>query len=228
MPRIGREIAGTPLLLVREEDMTAESLRLTPEEERHAASFTHPKRRAEWALGRVAAREALARAAGIDPGGLVVLPDEDGAPRGFHEGRPLALGVSISHGHGRAISWALTEGLPGVDLERVKPRPEGTFRFYLDPEERASLQKLEGEERDRAAVVLWSLKEAVWKTLRPHRGVGLLDFKLGGVDGLAASGGVVATPSRGAVDLARERGIEKIEARFLCEGEIVYAWAVAR
>jgi hypothetical protein len=58
--------------------------------------------------------------------------------------------------------------------------------------------------------------------------VGLLDFKLGGVDALAASSGVVATPLRGAVELARQRGIERIEARFLCEGEIVYAWAVAR
>jgi 4'-phosphopantetheinyl transferase len=228
MTRIGREIPGTPLLLVREEDMAPGSVRLAPEEESQAATFTHPKRRAEWALGRVAAREALARAAGIDAEGLVVLPDEEGAPRGLREGKPLALGLSISHGHGRAIAWALEGGLPGVDLERVKPRPEGTFRFYLDPEERASLEKLEDEERDRAAVVLWSLKEAVWKTLRPHRGVGLLDFKLGGVDALAASSGVVATPLRGAVELARQRGIERIEARFLCEGEIVYAWAVAR
>ena len=227
MPRIGREIAGTPLLLVREEDMTAESLRLTPEEERHAASFTHPKRRAEWALGRVAAREALARAAGIDPGGLVVLPDEDGAPRGFHEGRPLALGVSISHGHGRAIAWALTEGLPGVDLERVKPRPEGTFRFYLDIEERASLQKLEGEERDRAAVVLWSLKEAAWKTLRPHRGIALLDFELAPLDALSERGETTATPRQGALELARRRDVVRIRVRFVRQGELVYSWANA-
>ena len=57
--------------------------------------------------------------------------------------------------------------------------------------ERAPLGPSKGPARDRAAVLLWSIKEAAWKTLRPHRGVGLVDFEVLGVE-LGADAGSVA------------------------------------
>jgi phosphopantetheinyl transferase len=117
--------------------------------------------------------------------------------------------------------------LPGVDLERVRPRPEGTFRFYLDPREREQLAGLGGEERDAAAVVLWSLKEAAWKTLRPHRGVGLLDFELAPIDARTGSGETIATPRGPAVALAAALSVKQVRLRFVRQGELVYSWAFA-
>jgi len=226
MPPFARELAGSPLVVLSGEE-TSGLLPLARDEEQHAATLAHPKRREEWILGRLAAKEALARAGVPRTEEITVRADADGAPRGFARGEPLPHGLSISHGHGLAVAWALERGLPGVDLERVRPRPEGTFRFYLEPGEREPLLALEGAERDRAAVVLWSLKEAVWKTLRPHRGIALLDFALGAVDARAPSGEVLALPREKALELARARSISRIHARFVVQGELVFSWAWA-
>ncbi len=224
MPRFARELPGTPLLVVTTEDVGPLPL-LTPAEESHLETLVHEKRRTEWVLGRIAGKEALARLIARAPEEIAVLPGASGEPTGYLGSVPLPQGLSLSHGHGQAIAWALEQGRPGVDLERVKPRPEGTFRFYLAPEERTSLERLEGSARDTAAVVLWSLKEAVWKTLRPHRGVALLDFALGEVDATAEEGEVVAEPRGAALEVARPLGVARIQARFVRRGDLVYAWA---
>lgn len=226
MPSFASELEGTPLTVVREADLEAAPL-LAPEEMGHLASLAHPKRRGEWILGRFAAKAAVARAMGGPLADVRVMAGPDGAPSAVRDGATLACGLSISHGHGRAVAWAVPRGLPGVDLERVKPRPEGTFRFYLEPEEREPLLALAGVERDRAAVVLWSIKEAAWKTLRPHRGVALLDFRLAPLDARAEEGEVLATPIRGAEALARALSVTSVRVRFVRRGDLVYSWAIA-
>src|SRR5205823_1303514 len=159
---------------------------LSAPEQAVAAAFPMEKRRRDWSLGRLAAKAALllaleerGDAARADE--LLVLAGPEGAPvperlLASGERAPLELGLSLSHGHGLGAAWALASGRPGVDLERIKERPEGTFRFYLDERERAPLAALAGSARDELAVVLWAIKEAAWKTLRPGRGVGLIDL----------------------------------------------------
>jgi 4'-phosphopantetheinyl transferase EntD len=226
MPRFARELPGTPLLVVTSEDVGPLPT-LSPLEESHRATLVHEKRRAEWVLGRIAGKEALARLLARAPEEIAVLPGASGEPTGYLGSMVLPHRLSLSHGHGQAIAWALDRGFPGVDLERVKPRPEGTFRFYLAPEERSALERLEGNRRDTAAVVLWSLKEAVWKTLRPHRGVALLDFALGEVDATAEAGEVTVEPRGAALEAARPLGVTRIAARFVRRADLVYAWAWA-
>jgi 4'-phosphopantetheinyl transferase EntD len=229
---LGRELALSPLVLVDAVDEAG--ARLAPAESELAARFKHPKRRSEWILGRLAAKAALVRALAargetVAPEDLAVLVGPDGAPEPFRvrgsDREPLDIGLSVTHGHGLGAAWALEGGLPGIDLERVRERPEGTFRFYLDADERAPLAALEGPARDRAAVLLWSLKEAAWKTLRPHRGVGLVDFEVLGVELAANAGSVRVTPRKAGVELARERGVVALEARWRIEGDLVFAWA---
>jgi phosphopantetheinyl transferase len=229
---LGRELADSPLVLVDARDEATDLL--APLERELAARFPHPKRRSEWILGRLAAKAALVRAlavrgVAVSPGEIVIGIGPDGAPEATHvRGSDMGrLGLSISHGHGLGAAWALEGGLPGIDLERVRPRPEGTFRFYLDEKERAPLGGLSGESRDRAAVLLWSIKEASWKTLRPHRGVGLIDFEVGGGDLTADSGVISVKPRRMAVELAEAQGVTTIEVRFKVEGDLVFAWARA-
>jgi hypothetical protein len=143
------------------------------------------------------------------------------------DGTPLGLGLTLTHGHGVAAAWATTSALPGADLELVRPRPEGTFRFYLDEKERVPLLALAGAERDAAAIVLWALKEATWKTLRPPRGIGIIDFELTVADLRASSGEASVGLRRGALDLARERKATTLRAWFRREGDLVFAWASA-
>lgn len=226
---------GTPLVLVTEGESAAlAGTALGPEDREALAAIKLEKRRSEWTLGRLAAKLALAwvlveRGAPPDLADLVIRPGADGAPEAFlRSGADLVrleVGLSLTHGHGLGAAWALPGGLPGIDLERVRPRPEGTFRFYLDPREREPLLALAGEERDAGAVVLWALKEAVWKTLRPHRGVGIIDFEIFAPD-LRASQGSARVELRGAaVELARTRGVSRIEAQYRREGDMVAAWA---
>src|SRR5262245_41403436 len=138
--------------------------------------FEVEKRRLDWLLGRSAAKAAVRAAIGDRaPPTLAILDDENGAPAAFAvEGsalRPLDVALSLSPCHGLGVAVASERDLVGVDVERVRPRPEPTFRFYLHEDERAPLAALgEGPARDEAAIVLWALKEAAWKALRPARG----------------------------------------------------------
>ena len=56
---LGRELAASPLVLVDARDDAA--LLLAPLERELAARFSHPKRRSEWILGRLAGKAALVR-----------------------------------------------------------------------------------------------------------------------------------------------------------------------
>jgi phosphopantetheinyl transferase (holo-ACP synthase) len=221
------------------------AVRLTPGEREQQAGYPAEKRRQDWLLGRLAAKEALREA--WSRAGHGAVPDwqafsvgtlPSGAPDVVGLDPPLA--VSLSHGHGRAVSWACPPGaegaLPGVDLERIKARPAGTFRFYLHSEERAWLDGLEGAEkgqppraRDVAAIVLWALKEAAFKALRPPRGTGLLDVSVQEVSEFAApKGGARLAYRDGAFDRARGLGVHEVRAGWRRDGDLILAWVEAR
>jgi phosphopantetheinyl transferase (holo-ACP synthase) len=210
------------------------------------------KRRRDWLLGRAAAKTAARAAWGA--GGQPVLEwsafsvvsqPASGAPR-LVERAPSgrrSLAVSLSHGHGRAAAWALPQGeaggLPGVDLELVRPRRRGTLRFYLHPAERAWVEALPHADgpapggapawpRDVAAVLLWTLKEAAFKTLQPPRGQGLLDVGVELVDPWESPRGQARVELRGQARALSERlGVRSMEARWQRHGELYLAWVVA-
>jgi len=219
--------------------------RLTSAERDRMAAFPSEKRRHDWLLGRVAAKAAVRRAlrrrgrpapSWVE---IAVGSSEAGAPRvQLPGGEALALALSLSHGHGRAAAWATTPGprggLPGVDLERIRPRPEGTLRFYLHPEERAWVDPLEpGDDapgpRDVAAVVLWSLKEAAFKALQPPRGLGLLDVALVLSDPWdAPSGRAEVTYRGGLAERAAAHGVGAVRAGWRREpDDLCLAWVGA-
>jgi phosphopantetheinyl transferase (holo-ACP synthase) len=171
--------------------------RLSPAERAVWSGWPAEKRRRDWLLGRAAAKQAARTAWREQPtpwSEVEVTSSAHGAPRLIGPpGRP-PLAVSLTHGHGQAAAWASPPGpeggLPGVDLERVRPRRLGTLRFYLHPPERSWVLELPGNAvdppppdaapspRDLAAIVLWALKEAAFKALQPPRGTGLLDVEV--------------------------------------------------
>lgn len=212
---------------------------LAPAERELFARFEAEKRRQDWLRGRLAARAAVQALLGSCPAELAILADPSGAP--LVQGAPGVV-VSLSHGHGRAAAWALRDGLPGVDLEKVRPRPPGTLRFYLSPEEREWVATFEGSQepqpdrdgpaspRDRAAVVLWALKEAAFKALRPPRGMGLLDVSVTLEGRLTEGGGAARVGWRGGlVGRAAALGATGVEAGWALEGDdLAVAWVRVR
>lgn len=229
-------------LILLDDRLVASPASLALAERELLARFDAEKRRADWLRGRLAARaavEALLLEEGrACPADLAILADPSGAPA-VH-GAPGVV-VSLSHGHGRAAAWALRDGLPGVDLEKVRPRPPGTLRFYLSPEEREWVATFEGSSepqpdrdgppspRDRAAVVLWALKEAAFKALRPPRGLGLLDVSVALEGPLEASGGVARIGWRGGlVGRAAALGATGVEAGWAVQDDLALAWVQVR
>jgi 4'-phosphopantetheinyl transferase len=151
---------------------------LGPAERRSAQGLLVEKRRADWLLGRLAAKRLVARILAevvrmdlpLDAFDIVTEPS--GAPIvRLADGGTLPVGVSISHSEGTAFcaAWADAGGIlsVGADLERIAPRPEGFVRDFFRPSEAAAWEALPaGSERDLFASAVWSAKESVLKALR--------------------------------------------------------------
>jgi phosphopantetheinyl transferase (holo-ACP synthase) len=207
---------------------------LTREEEARLDVLVTEKRRRDFLLGRLAAKDAVRRAlrSSSPPAGkIAILSDENGAPFAVVDGeRAASLSLSLSHGHGQAVALARESGLVGLDLERIRERPEGTFRFYMSDEERDRYvsSRLPGCLRDEAAVVLWALKEAAWKALRPGRGAGLLDVFLSLESPTGSREGSARVRFSGPLrERARQEGVAPAGlAAWRREGDLVVAWAL--
>lgn len=176
---------------------------LGPAERRTLANLHLPKRRADWLLGRCAAKSVvaplLAEASRIElpPDAFDIVSDPSGAPVvRLADGETVPVGVSISHSDGMAFSaaWAdADDGLSaGADLERIAPRSTAFVRDFFRPEEIDAWNALSrGRARDVFATAVWSAKEAVLKALRlgltvDTRAVGilLLESQAGGLPAL--------------------------------------------
>ncbi len=141
--------------------------RLDPTEASIARSFTG-LRRVAFVGGRLAA-QAAARAIGVPAFGLGV--GSQGEPR-----PPAGLVASIAHKQGLAIALVALapDGALGVDLEDDMRAAREAADLVFDAEERASIDRRPEDERDRARVVGFALKEAVYKALAPGCGRTLL------------------------------------------------------
>jgi enterobactin synthetase component D len=176
--------------------------RLAPEERARAVELPAP-RRATWVAGRVALRTAAVHL-GVTP--PAILSDERGAPA-----LPRALTGSISHKETIAVALAtLRQGSShvgvGVDVEYDRPTRVDVARRVLTDAERAALDGLTPEERDRTVRVAFALKEAIYKSIDPvcRRYVGFKEVELAGLSGLEPGEVVVRallSPSPGALSI---------------------------
>ena len=140
---------------------------LGPNERRVLAGLRIEKRRADWRLGRWAAKHALAAASGAEPRRIEVLAAAGGAPQAWLDGARLEVSLSISHRAGRALAVvAAAPATVGCDLELVEPRSGAFVREWLAPCEQALLASRDGLEHARLANLLWTAKEAAAKVRR--------------------------------------------------------------
>jgi phosphopantetheinyl transferase len=149
---------------------------LSPVERARLATFGAESRTAEFLAGRIALRRAIAEHASIEGDRVGIATFEDGAPYAVDvTGAPLPLALSLTHARSTAIAIAAHRRWPtdaagiGVDLVDASdaPRIRATAaRSFPRPLERALALR-----DDRAALVAWSLKEAVGKAFR----IGMLE-----------------------------------------------------
>ncbi len=137
---------------------------LSGEERTQIEGFGSERRRREFALGRLVARELLSAQLAVEHAAVPLCVAADGAPEVDGSG----LHLSISHVATDTQTLAVAAVAPrriGVDLERIQPRRPDLYRFLLAPEDYGLLDALPYT-HDEAQVLIWTLKEAVLKALR--------------------------------------------------------------
>lgn len=130
------------------------------------ARFTVPKRRADWLLGRWAAKRLLVLAgeAGREAD-VAVLAARSGAPEAFVGWKASPLALSLTHSHGVAVAAFGPAGARvGVDLERIEERPVAFLGDWFTAAEQSFVAS--AVSAPLAATLVWSAKEAVVKALR--------------------------------------------------------------
>ena len=141
------------------------------------------KRRAQWLVGRLLAKDAVRmvlrerHGMEIPPADIEIRQDEHGRPNPWgawaHELEQVPC-LSIAHTNGMCMAVAgpaRGDRSVGVDIEQVRPLGEGFEAAAFTPAERMLLRDLNGSERQEWTVRFWSAKEAASKAL----GRGLLD-----------------------------------------------------
>jgi len=121
------------------------------------------KRRNEFATVRALARRALAR---FDVASCEILHDADGVPVW-----PVGMAGSLSHCDTRgfaALGRSDEVGSLGIDAEDLRPLPHDLWPLVLRPDELRDLEALPVDERGRAALVIFSAKESLYKAQYPR------------------------------------------------------------
>lgn len=147
--------------------------RYLDERERAAYEAVGPRGRRGWLLGRIAQKDAV-RLRAWQRGGAALYPVEIATDHDEH-GAPLVRGpatdgvrVSVAHKDELAVALASDRGAPGVDVERIEPRPPALLAVAFTDGELALIRALPGDEW---LARLWAAKEALAKA----RGTGLGD-----------------------------------------------------
>jgi 4'-phosphopantetheinyl transferase len=142
---------------------------LSDTEAEHAATIDLPLARNEFLAARMLARVALASCLGIPPQRIEFVRGVAGKPKiGAPRAEP-AVRFNLSHTRGLVACAVTRIGDIGVDVEEVRAVPLDVAETLFAPPEIEALRALPSDERQEAAAVLWTLKEAFVKA----RGDGL-------------------------------------------------------
>ena len=138
---------------------------------------TPDKRRIEWLLGRLVAKDAVRRylaqryGTAVCPADVEILPDEHGRPTvhgAWSKDVPGIPLLSVSHAQGVAVAIAgegeAVTGI-GVDIEHGGRMHAGTDTLAFTPDEQILLSSIPPIDQDSWRLRLWCAKEAVAKAL---------------------------------------------------------------
>jgi phosphopantetheine--protein transferase-like protein len=150
---------------------------LSPQESSVFETLANSRRKREWLLGRIVAKDAVRlilskslnrRFASAD---IEIFNDASGVPEVYISGNRLTMpeiSLSITHKEGFAVAVALktdSQQKIGIDLEKIEPREEGLEKLFFTQAEQSILSNWLRRDRDLALAAAWSAKEAVAKAL---------------------------------------------------------------
>lgn len=118
------------------------------------------------ASGRDPLRRTLAAYLAVNVAEVVLENGEHGRPR-LAAAHDSTLGFNWSHSGDQAVIAIGRDLAPGIDLERLRPRPRALelARRFFSAEETAALSALSAQQQGAAFFELWTAKEAVLKAL---------------------------------------------------------------
>lgn len=128
---------------------------------------------------RAPLRALLGAYLGLLPDDVVLVDDEYGRPE-LTEPWNRFLQFNWSHSVDKAIIVVAHGVTPGIDIERIRPRPRAmqlAERFF-HREEAAALAAVDESQRERTFLELWTGKEAVLKALGRGLAFGLNRLRL--------------------------------------------------
>lgn len=161
---------------------------LHPNELAYLRSLEFDRRKRSFLLGRLAAKQALARylEGAIDPAAIEIVPGVFQQPV-VRAGSIGPVGVSLAHSQRVACAVAYSELHPlAIDVEDPLPSRDDVIKTQLDPEEldRAAAAWPAGPSH---CTMIWTAKEALSKILRCGM---TCPFELLAVKELYAAGGL--------------------------------------
>lgn len=135
------------------------------------------------ATGRAPMRAVLAAYLGASPGSVDLVDGEHGRP-GLARQHDQALGFNWSHSGHHALMAIGRHVSPGIDVERLRPRPRAMqiAQRFFSSEEVDALHGLSDQAREQAFLRIWTAKEAVVKALGRGLAFGLDRLSIGCVD----------------------------------------------
>jgi len=160
------------LIEQREEDVPESNDWLGERERDHFRTLTFLKRRADWRLGRWAAKCAIASLQSIPLhldllATIEICPLASGAPQVLLHNLPADVSISLSHRSGIAICALTANSVRlGCDLELIEPHSAAFVADYFSGEEQELMEKVASADRWRAVALLWSAKESALKVLQ--------------------------------------------------------------
>jgi phosphopantetheinyl transferase len=135
--------------------------------EREYSASLPPKKKKEWIISRIAAKDAvrtlLSREKGqqLYPIEFSIRSDEKGKPYPHGKDMP-GISISLAHKYTDAVAIASLDGPIGIDIEMIEDRSEDFAALALHPEEMALIA---GRDRPEWITRCWVAKEAYGKYL---------------------------------------------------------------
>ena len=148
------------------------------------ASYSLPKRRAQWFTGRICAKQAIASYLRKHLQQLPCPDSRDILIGNLSTGRPYietrlaelnGLDLSISHSGDFAAALVSTTAC-GIDIQEDSPSLERVRERFCRESERQLLQELPGGDGTARLNMLWTAKEAARKAARDSRMPGFLEL----------------------------------------------------
>jgi phosphopantetheinyl transferase (holo-ACP synthase) len=163
---------------------------LSGPEQVYLQKLTLEKRKREWLGGRFAAKHAAACVLGQSGNngpypGLSIMPDENGRPFLAATTKNVALpDISISHSGDLAAAMAVSQGLCGIDIQKITDRVVKVRNRFCSPNEEHIIQsffKTFRAEQSSTLTKLWAAKEALRKAAAIDALPGFLELELTGI-----------------------------------------------